>query len=85
LGSIMFYYSRKYMKFDLNTKFILKSILSSIIMSVIIWILNPIGTIKVLLTIGIGAFAYFILIFLMKGFEKEELVIFSQILGLKRT
>jgi O-antigen/teichoic acid export membrane protein len=84
LGFMMYYYSRKYIKFELNLNFIAKSLLSSIVMIFAIWMLNPIGAITILLTIGIGAIVYFCMLFLLKGFKREELKIISEIVGLGR-
>jgi O-antigen/teichoic acid export membrane protein len=80
LGGTMYYYSRKYIKFGINWAFVIKSLLASIIMISAIYFINPIGIIKILLSIVIGAVIYFCLIFLLKGFEKKELKIISQIL-----
>lgn len=82
LGFIMYYISRKYMKFELNLSFILKSVVSSIIMIFVIRMLSPIGAVMILLTVGIGAVVYFCALFLLKGFEREELKIISEIIGL---
>ena len=40
---------------------LLKSIVSSVIMSLIIWKLNPIGTLNVLISIGVGAVVHFMI------------------------
>lgn len=40
---------------------LLKSIVSSVIMSLIIWKLNPIGTLNVLISIRVGAVVYFMI------------------------
>ena len=84
LGFIMFYNSRKYVKFELSLNFILKCTASSIIMAFIIWVFNPVGTIKILSAIGIGVIVYFGVFFLLKGFKKEELEIISETVGLGR-
>jgi len=82
LGFIMYYVSRKYMKFEHNLSFVIKSVLASGVMVFIIWMLNPIGAVMILLTVGIVAIVYFCVLFLLKGFEKEELKIISEIIGL---
>jgi len=83
-GVIIYYKSRQHMRFDINLGFIAKCIVASIIISSIIWMLNPIGTIKILASIGLGVIAYFSLLFLFKGFGKEELKTIKEITGLKR-
>ena len=64
--------SFRYLKFDVGLTFILKSITASVIMALIIWQLNPIGTLSVLIAIGIGAGVYFGLLVSLKGIKKEE-------------
>ncbi|AKB18823.1 flippase [Methanosarcina sp. WWM596] len=66
------HYSFKFLKFDVNLEFILKSVVSSILMSYIIYLLNPEGLISILLTIGVCASVYFIVLYSLKGFDKNE-------------
>ena len=66
-------YSFNSLKFDVNLKFISKSVVSSILMSYIIYLLKPEGLISILLTVGICASVYFIVLFFLKGFNKNEL------------
>lgn len=84
LGLTMYYYSRKYMKFEINLSFIMKSILSSIVMVLVIYVFNPTGIIKILLSIGIGTIIYFCVLSFLKGFEKKELKIISEMLKLDK-
>jgi len=84
LGFLMYYYSRKYMKFNINLNFILKSISASVIMASVIYLINPIGIISILFAIGTGVIIYFGLIFLLKGFEKKELKTISSALKLNK-
>ena len=62
----------RYLKFDVNLTFILKSTAASVIMSLLIWKLNPIDTLNVLISIGVGAVVYFVILVLLKGIEREE-------------
>ena len=73
--------SFRYLVFDAPWVSILKSVVSSILMSVIIWILNPLQAqaIGVLILIVVGGMAYFGMLFLLKTFEKEEIDILKQI------
>ena len=64
--------SFKYLRVDVNLIFILKSITASVIMSIFIFKLNPIGTLNVLVAIGVGAAIYFIILVLLKGIKREE-------------
>jgi O-antigen/teichoic acid export membrane protein len=73
--------SFRYLVFDTPWMSILKSVVSSILMSVIIWMLNPLQTqaIGVLILILIGGMTYFGMLFLLKTFEKEEIDVLKQI------
>ena len=69
---ITLYYSSKFFKFNYNPYFIIKSIIASLIMSIIIIRLNPQGPLKVMLTILISVIIYMITLYLMKGIDKKE-------------
>jgi len=83
-GFIMFYNSRKYIRFGISWNFIMKSILASIIMTLAIWAFSPVGIVKILLSIVIGIIIYFGVLLLLKGFKREELRVISKTLGLRR-
>jgi len=70
------FYSFKYLKFDIDLGFILKSILASIVMSLVIIKWSPVGTLNVLTVIGVCAVVYASIIFLMRGFTIEEIRFF---------
>ena len=84
LGFIMYRVSRKYMTFEIDLSFIVKSVLASGVMIFVIRALNPIGAVMILLAVGIGAIVYFCVLFVLKGFEREELKVISEIVGLGR-
>lgn len=65
--------------FDLDLRFIIKSIISSGVMYLIILKLNPIGIINILTSIGLGAAIYFCTLTLLRGFTKEEYRFFGNI------
>jgi O-antigen/teichoic acid export membrane protein len=79
LALLTVFVSFKYLKFDIDWYFILKSTISSIAMAFVISKVNPIGLFQVLTSIGIGAVAYFVLIVLLKGVTKTELKFFYDI------
>lgn len=58
--------------FDIDLKFIIKSVISSGVMGAIILKLNPLGAINILISIGIATVVYFGVLILLKGFTKEE-------------
>jgi len=79
LALLTVFVSFKYLKFDIDWSFIVKSIVASIAMALLILKLNPIGVFQVLASIGFGAVVYFILIILLKGVTKTELKFFWDI------
>ena len=79
----IFVKSRQQMKFDIRLDFIVKCIISSCIMILCVWLFNPVGTIKLFISIVFGIVLYFTMLFLLKGFKKGELRTIGNILGLK--
>ena len=74
------HYTFKYLTFDIEFGFILKSIVASIIMSLVILKWSPVGILSVLITIGVCAGIYFCILVLLKGFKKEEFEFFRKLL-----
>ncbi len=68
--------TRRYLKFDLSVPFILKSVLSSGIMAICIWLINPQSIAWILASIFIGIVVYFVVLLLIKGLSKEERTFF---------
>ncbi len=74
-------YSNRFLKFEFDYPFIIKSLISSFVMSmVIIWI-NPLGIMNVILVALVGALIYFAILFSLRGIEKEEFKFFKGLLG----
>lgn len=79
---IVFYYSRKYFEIDyFDVKFIVKSILASLLMSIIIIVYKPVEIYEIMLIIFLCAIIYFITLIMLKGFEKEEINTFKGFLS----
>jgi O-antigen/teichoic acid export membrane protein len=64
--------SFKRLPYDIDFKFIRKSVISSVIMGFAIWKLNPFGAINILVSIGVAAAIYFGFMVLLKGFTRDE-------------
>lgn len=64
--------SFKKMSYDIDFKFIMKSIISSVIMTFVVWELNPYGAVNILITIIIATGVYFGVLVLLRGFTKDE-------------
>jgi len=64
--------SSKRLSYDIDFKFIGKSIAASIPMAFAVWKLNPCGTVNILVSIAIAAAIYFGILALLRGFTREE-------------
>jgi O-antigen/teichoic acid export membrane protein len=71
--------------FDIDLKFIIKSVISSGVMGAIILKLNSLGAINILISIGIATVVYFGVLILLKGFTKEEYTFLKDILTVTLT
>ncbi len=67
------YYSSKYFEFLIDYKAIWKIIISSVIMSIFVFILNPASFADIILAVGIGGIIYMIAIFSLKTLSKDEI------------
>jgi len=84
VAAVIFYKSRQFLKFDIEIKFIMKCIFSSFLMALVIWFIQPAEIWEVILSITIGIIVYFIMLFILKGFRKEELRTIIKVVGLER-
>lgn len=75
------YHSKKYLELPFEYNSLVKTVIAAVIMGIFVMIINPYGIINVLITIIIGVFVYFGVLFLIKGIEKEELIFFRQIMN----
>lgn len=75
-------YALKWLRFPIDGCFILKSLIASIIMSLVIWYINPIHVLSLVLCIGIGVGIYVAVLILLKGFTKEEIKFFRNLFTL---
>jgi O-antigen/teichoic acid export membrane protein len=74
------YYSFKYLRFEIDLLFILKSIFASIAMSLVIVIWSPEGLSNLMIAIGVCALIYATVLLLLRGMTKEELLFFKRLL-----
>lgn len=70
----------KRLPFDIDLKFIMKSIISATIMGLVIWKINPVGAVNILISVVAGTVVYFGVLLLLKGFTKEEYVFLREII-----
>jgi O-antigen/teichoic acid export membrane protein len=79
-AAILIYYSFKEIKFSIDWLFILKCLLASAIMSVVIWMMHPVGASATILAVIAGIAIYGIVLVLLRGFTKEEFEFFRGML-----
>jgi O-antigen/teichoic acid export membrane protein len=72
-------YSSKIFPIDFNLIFIFKSIIASIVMSLLIISLHPTGILNILVTIILATIIYLILLLILGGVERRELVLLRNI------
>jgi len=72
--------STKLLRFSVAPAFILKSVIASLVMSLVIRLLNPTGLPDVLLAIGLGTLIYFVVLLLARGLSLNEIRFFRQLL-----
>ena len=81
LFSLTFYFSREDIKFGVPYGFIVKSVLASLVMSLVLYWINPVGVFYVGLMILVGAGVYFGVLVLLKGLGKEEVEVLRGVMG----
>lgn len=77
-------YTLKYFRINFDRIFLLKSIMSSILISVLIILIKPQGFFEVIVTIGASIVVYLSLMLIFKGIKKEELIFFKNIINNNR-
>ena len=77
LGILTLMVTRRYLKFDLSLHFIMKSMFSSAIMVLCIWLINPQSPVWVIISIILGALIYFAVLLSIKGLSKQEIAFFT--------
>ncbi len=80
LGMLTLMLTRRYLKFDLSIPFMLKSVSSSVIMTLCIWLISPQSLVSVITSILASVLIYFGVLLLTKGLSKEELAFFTNFL-----
>ncbi|MCC7573631.1 MAG: oligosaccharide flippase family protein [Candidatus Methanofastidiosum sp.] len=78
---IILYCSSKAKLFRFDIGFIMKSVIASIIMSLMIIYLNPVDIFPLILSIFLGALLYFGIIMGLKGIKKEEIKFFLNLVS----
>jgi len=65
--------ARRFFTFPVEWTFIAKALLASMMMSIFLWFFHPIVIWEVILSIFLGATIYFAVLFLLKGFNRQEI------------
>jgi O-antigen/teichoic acid export membrane protein len=74
-------YSHKFLSFDMSLRPILKSIFASSVMVIPIIIYEPTGLLNILLIIAVCAAIYFVLMYVLRTFRKEEIAFAKSLLS----
>jgi O-antigen/teichoic acid export membrane protein len=85
LGTSTLLVSRRYLKFPISLGFILKSIISSGLMTLCIWLIKPESILMVIVSIVAGTIIYFGILFALRGLSRSEISFFlSYVTGMVR-
>ena len=68
-----FWFSRRYLKFQIDIGFAAKSLIAATVMGVVIFTVNPSGVVGLLCRISLGVVIYVVSILLLKGFDRNEI------------
>jgi len=79
LGVSAILISRRYVKFNLNPLFIIKSLAASAVMALCIWLISPVSVIWVIASIAIGAIIYFSVLIVLRGLSRGEIRFFIKL------
>lgn len=75
------YFSFKEISFRIDILFLIKSIFSSLIMSIFIWYMKPWdGIFDIIITLVIGALLYILLLLLLRAFNQNELLLIKSLI-----
>lgn len=74
------YYSFKEIKFAIDWGFIVKSLIASILMAIVVWLMRPQNALFTAITVLVGVAGYGLAIFLLRGFAREEISFFRRLL-----
>ncbi len=77
---VTLHYSFKFLRCNFYFGFISKTIVASILMSGLLVILNPIGPLNILFGVVLSFLVYVVLLWLLGGIRREELLLFKDIL-----
>ncbi len=73
-------YSLREFRFDIDWRFIIKSLIASGIMALVIWLMHPQSGLATIITVIVGVVIYGVALFLLRGFRREEISFFRELL-----
>lgn len=73
-------YAYKKIAFGIDWLTILKSVGASTLMAFLVFYMHPVGLVKAVATVMVGAAAYFAMMFFVKGFDKKEILFLKELL-----
>jgi O-antigen/teichoic acid export membrane protein len=77
---VVSYYSFKEFTFTIDWRFIIKSLIASVIMSAGVWLMRPQSLLATFITVIIGVVIYVVVLVLLRGFSRTELKFFQGLL-----
>lgn len=65
-------YSKRYARLPFDYKSIVKIVIASVIMGIFVFVANPYGILNMVIVIAVAVVIYFVVLFLLKGIDKNE-------------
>jgi O-antigen/teichoic acid export membrane protein len=78
---LIIYYSVRYMKPNLDYRFVAKSVLASSVMLLVVLMWTPLRLWQIFAVIGVCVGVYFLVLFLLGGIEKEEITFVKEMIA----
>jgi len=72
-------YSVKEFRFDIDWRFIIKSLIASAVMTLVVWLVQPQSNLAIITTVLGGVAVYGASLFSLRGFNKEEFRFFKEL------
>lgn len=66
--------SSREFKYNIEWIFVLKCIISSGLMAIAVYIINPMGAVNIIVAVCVGAVIYMLALMLLKGFSRDEIM-----------
>lgn len=71
--AVTLFYCKRYARLPFDYKSILKILIATAIMGIFVSFVNPVGIFNILIVVGVAVVIYFVVLFLLRGIDKNEI------------